>query len=390
MLTRPKRPIKPLPYWAYSLPAIVLALVGLVATVYLAVSHYRVHTDFGYQSFCAISQSMNCDTVSQSAYAVLLGMPLAVWGMLGYLWLTLLLLWASLGEARPKRLWTLIQVSAALFCAIDLYLAWVSSRYIKSYCLLCILTYAVNFGLLYLAWLIRRRFGDASLFASLRSDAAFLFGHRRWSLVITTIFIGMMVIGMSSYPRYWQYQLPGVNENLMTGLTPEGRAWIGAEQPQLVIEEYSDYLCFQCAKMHGYLRQLVSEYPDKVRLVHFNFPMDHQYNPIVRQRFHDGAGRMALLALYAKSKGKFWEMNDRLFEMARSHEPVGMRSLAESFDLDLDQLARCHQDPDLLQALWSDIRSGLKLRIKATPSFVINGEVFQGTLPPHILTEIIN
>ena len=48
--------IKPLPYPIYFWTVAALALAGLAASVYLSVSHYRVYTDIGYKSFCAISR----------------------------------------------------------------------------------------------------------------------------------------------------------------------------------------------------------------------------------------------------------------------------------------------------------------------------------------------
>ena len=47
------------------------------------------------------------------------------------------------------------------------------------------------------------------------------------------------------------------------------------------------------AKTHG--QKLINRYPDRIRLVHHHFPMDHQYNPIVQDPFHEGAGSMALV-----------------------------------------------------------------------------------------------
>lgn len=75
-----KKEIIPLPFSFYGLPVILLSLFGLVDSAYLAVSHYRNYMDIGYASFCAISRAINCDTVSQSPYAIFLGVPVASWG----------------------------------------------------------------------------------------------------------------------------------------------------------------------------------------------------------------------------------------------------------------------------------------------------------------------
>lgn len=75
---------KTLPYRVYTVPILILAAIGIAASAYLALSHYRNYTDIGYSSFCAISKSINCDTVSQSPWSILLGLPVALWGVLGY------------------------------------------------------------------------------------------------------------------------------------------------------------------------------------------------------------------------------------------------------------------------------------------------------------------
>jgi uncharacterized membrane protein/predicted DsbA family dithiol-disulfide isomerase len=362
--------------------------MGLGTTLYLSISHYRVYMDMGYKSFCAISRSINCDTVSQSAYAVLLGMPLAVWGCVGYLFILALLSIACSAKARPRRIWATIQVVAFLFCVFDLYLAWISSYHIKSYCLMCLLTYAVNFALFYFAWLIRRRFNQDSLLGCLKLDLA---QYRRYATQVAltcAAVAGILCAGAQYFPPYWQYSLSSGEVTLATGRTAEGWPWIGAQSPELVIEEYSDYLCFQCAKMHAYLRALVSRYPNKIRLVHHQFPMDSAFNPLVKESFHEGAGQMALIALYAETQDKFWQMNDLLFESGRKREPVGLRALGKALDLDYKVLARSIHSSGILKRLRQDIRSGLEHQIVATPSFVINGEVYQGVIPAHILQAV--
>ena len=83
MKIQPK--IKPLPFPVYFWSIVSITCVGLIDAIYLAISHYRVYTDIGYKSFCAVSKSINCDTVSQSAFSILLGVPVPVWGIVGYL-----------------------------------------------------------------------------------------------------------------------------------------------------------------------------------------------------------------------------------------------------------------------------------------------------------------
>ncbi len=57
--------------------AIVVAVAGLAIATYLTVAHYA-----GAEPVCAISHG--CATVQKSSYAELIGIPVAVLGLLGY------------------------------------------------------------------------------------------------------------------------------------------------------------------------------------------------------------------------------------------------------------------------------------------------------------------
>ena len=76
--------IKPFAYPVYFVTVVALIISGLLISGYLFRSHYLNYTDIAYQSFCAVSTSINCDTVSQSPYSVLFGVPVPIWGVIGY------------------------------------------------------------------------------------------------------------------------------------------------------------------------------------------------------------------------------------------------------------------------------------------------------------------
>ena len=56
--------------------------------------------------------------------------------------------------------------------------------------------------------------------------------------------------------------------------------------------------------MHYFLRHIIAKNPDKLQLVHKHFPMDHAFNPLIKTALHVGAGRIALLAIYAAKNSK--------------------------------------------------------------------------------------
>ena len=379
-----KRLIKPLPFGAYFFPVLLLAVIGLIVSLYLAYSHYKNYTDLQYQSFCAISNAINCDTVSQSPYSIFI-IPVPVWGIVGYVLLMLLLPFAWQQKGREARIWSLIFLSAAVFTTLSIGLAAVSSYLIGSYCILCIVTYFVNLFLLWYSWLIRRRFASGSLIDQFADDLKLLWQHKRTILPIVAIFSVAVLVMLIGMPRYWQLNPEPLPRAMANGITAGGHPWFGAENAEIEIEMFSDYQCFQCRKMHAFFRKLLSNGGGKLKIIHRHYPMDHEVNYIVKKPFHVGSGKMALIAIYAASKGKFWQVNDLLFEKAGRQKNLDLHWIAQKTGLETADLVRAINDPVLQKRLSQDIWQGMKLRILGTPSFVINGNVYAGKIPAGVI-----
>ena len=377
--------INPLPFRVYFCTVFLLGLAGLTVSIYLSISHYRVYTDIGYRSFCAISKAINCDTVSQSPYSILLKVPVPIWGIVGYFLFLLLASMAASKAANRQRLWPLLIFVSLVFCIFSIILALISTFIIHSYCIMCIVTYAINFMLLYYTWLTRNRFKNDRFLSGFKKDLIFLWMKRKITLPVLAVFVAAFIALVSFMPTYWQLQLPLQAADIPTGVTQQGHPWIGAEHPKLIITEYADYQCFQCKKMHYFLRQLIARYPEKIRLVHRHFPMDHEFNPIVKEPFHRGSGKMALLAIAAAAGNHFWQMNDALFEIAGSHQNIDIKQLAQNIGMDYRQLSLGLNNRSYRSLLQHDIISGLKLNITGTPAYIIDGKVYLAKIPPEII-----
>jgi protein-disulfide isomerase/uncharacterized membrane protein len=383
-----KQPIKPLPFQAYFIPVLLLAVTGLIVSVYLAYSHYKNYTDLQYQSFCAISNAINCDTVSQSPYSIFI-IPVPVWSLIGYTLVLLLLPFAWQIKGRDGRIWSMIMLIALGYNAISIALAFVSAYMIGSYCILCILIYFVNLFLLWYAWLIRRRFASGGIVRNIRHDCRFLWQQKRIFLPVFTVFSVAVILTIVMLPPYWRLAPEPLPSGMAYGLTSEDHPWFGAENPEIEIEMYSDYQCFQCKKMHVYLRKLIAGQQQKIRIIHRHYPMDHEFNEIVKEPFHIGSGKMAMLAIYAACRGKFWEMNDLLFEIGAGRKQIDLNWVAAKTGLKGADLVRALKTPLIRKKLKRDVWQGMKLRILGTPSFVINGKVYEGNIPADALQKYL-
>lgn len=375
----------PFPYHYYTLPVLLLLLLGLSNTGYLAWSHYKNYTDITFSSFCAISKAVNCDTVSQSPLSILLGLPLAYWGFFAYTLFFLIFLAAVRRTNESVHLWHCLFLLGLTYAIASFYFAYISATKIKAHCILCLVSHAVSFSLCYLSWIILRRFSPLSFRTGLQQGILYVVK----SLPLKSSVLVLISTGFALklfLPPYWHWQLSTPTTTIPQGITEEGNPWIGAEQPELVIHEYADYQCFQCSKMHLFLRRLIAERPEKIRLIHHHYPMDHEFNTVVvPEPFHVGSGKMAMIAIYATSKNKFWEMNDALYAIAREKEPFNTRTLATMVSIPPGELAAATQHPQIRDFLLHEIRQGMKLGIAGTPTYVIDGKTYEGSIPAEIL-----
>jgi protein-disulfide isomerase len=130
-------------------------------------------------------------------------------------------------------------------------------------------------------------------------------------------------------------------------------------------------------------------YPEKIRLVHRSFPMDHEFNFIVQDPFHVGSGKLSLLSIYAANTGRFWEMNDFLYGISKSEGAINLKEIAAATGMDTHGLAKALKDPAIRNHLLNDIRQGMKIGILGTPSYLINGKVYQGFIPSELISAVI-
>src|SRR6185436_12669144 len=77
--------------------ALILCLIGAALSLLLLSKHYGVPL-FGEAVLAACGQGEGCDIVSQSRYAMFLGLPLAAWGLFHYGSLLALLTPALFGQ----------------------------------------------------------------------------------------------------------------------------------------------------------------------------------------------------------------------------------------------------------------------------------------------------
>lgn len=375
------------PLWVYLLVIICLGVSGLYVSLHLTYTHYANYNILSYQSFCALTKSINCDTVAQSRFSILFGVPVAAWGVVGYLFILFLALPALL-KSDVSRIWPLLFILSIIYSIVSLIYGFISIRFAHSICILCLASYAVNFSLFIVCLIIKQRY-SIRFMAGLRDALIFMWKNKKKAWPIGFLFLCIVGGIIAFYPQYWRFSDLPSSRLFRHGVTEDGSTWIGAESPLLTITEFTDYQCYPCKKTHLALRKLVRQYPDKIRLVHRHFPMCRRCNPLVKEKYHEAACIMALIAICASDHGKFWPVSDSLFFGYQGRDKIDVMELAGHYGLDFGELRSCIDKQESLRVLLKDIRDGLELGVRVTPSFVIDKKLYSGQIPTEALNRYL-
>lgn len=126
---------------------LIFSFLGFLDAAYLSVKHY-----LGTPVTCSIFEG--CEKVTTSQYAVIAGVPLALWGAVFYLFMLILtVLYWDLRAAWALNLMIIFSVSGFLVSALLMYLQFFV---IKALCLYCVVS-AVDSTALFILGLIMLR-----------------------------------------------------------------------------------------------------------------------------------------------------------------------------------------------------------------------------------------
>lgn len=357
---------------------LLLSAAGLVVSLLLVRLHAQAHA--GISSFCAISETVNCDKVAMSPFSVVFRLPVALWGAIGYGAALGLSAW-GLTARRLHARWPagLLFLFGAAAVAASVALALVSHFLIGAWCLLCMVSWTISLAILVAATVACR--GPGPL-ASARADLRALAAMPRRTSAAAILGLAALVALAAWYPSYWEKaKAVEVLTRPYPGKEPGLAPAAPLADPAVGAVVFSDYECPYCLVAHGELKALLSRRPD-IRVVKRHFPLDQSCNPVIKRPIHQNACEYARAAICAEAQGHFEAMDDALFQNQRARRPV--EEVARDVGLDLPRFQACLTAPETAARLQADIAAAVKADIKATPTYLVGGVQYAGKLPVEI------
>jgi protein-disulfide isomerase len=329
---------------------------------------------------------MNCDVVTASRYAeFFLGIPIASLGAGWFLALFAVSLIALNRFWRREALRAAFALSA-LGTLISLAYLGIMATQIKTFCLFCIAIDVVNIAAL-------------GVVVSMKPEgfSKHPLNRQQWKTLLPTVgaslLIAVLVLKAFEGPTFGETE---VNEAALSLLnspqvavkTDESFSSIGPKNAKITIVEFSDFQCPFCRVAAFAINSMLNKYPDQVRVVFRNYPLDQACNREVQQSAHAYACEAARVAYCAHKLGNFQEVYEGLFDQQASFGPGRPMEIAQAAGTQGD-LKTCVESAEATQAVSQDIEEAITLGVKSTPTFFLNGHKIEGAMPAVVWDRMI-
>ena len=155
----------------------------------------------------------------------------------------------------------------------------------------------------------------------------------------------------------------------------------GPVDAQIVIVEFSDFLCPFCKQASPIVKQIRQEYQDSVKIIYRDFPIANA---------HPQAIAAAVASQCASEQGRFWDYHDLLFLNQDNLGNDNLKKLARDIGLETIQFNQCLDSLKYQNEVLDDLQDGLKAGVTGTPTFFIVGNKAPGIVPYNKFKEIID
>lgn len=372
---------------------LVFGVLGLAASGMSSYVHYKLLTDPAYTTYCDVDAAVNCSQAYLSPYGSLLGVPIALGGVLYFAVVLLLAGMAArpASTARDSAAGYIFALSMAGL-AVVVYLAWASYR-LQTICLFCATTYVAVLAIFGVSG-AATKFSLAALPRRAGRDLRALVTSSAALAIVLLLGVGMAST-IALFPGEHAAPPP---EATYAPLTDQQRAELGkwwAVQPRLdlpiptdgakiLVVKFSDYMCPACRNTFEGYKAVLNKYVStgQVRYVVKHYPLEAECNPSAPNN-HYASCEAAAAVVMARDKGTAPALEQWIFTNQTSLTPDVVKKAARDVGGIQDFDA---QYPRALEEVKADASLGGVLHVDATPTFYINGRKLPGqniTPPPY-------
>ena len=153
---------------------------------------------------------------------------------------------------------------------------------------------------------------------------------------------------------------------------------LGNPDGKIVLIEFFDYNCPYCRRVKPEMEALLAADPN-VRVVYREWPI-----------LGDGSVFAARAALASRNQGKYEEFHWAMMQLKERAEEASILRTAEDIGLDVAQLRRDMNGPEIEEHIQTSMRLAQSLGFSGTPSFVIGDSLAPGLIQADQMIELVD
>ena len=378
---------------------LILIIIGIALCIELSLIFYKTNfLSFYEPSFCTVSELIDCDGVARTPYSVSMGVPNALWGLILYV-VMLMLLFVDRIQAKFKNTIfdvfknprSYIATLGVISFAISMVLAFISIFEIKKICALCFCTYFVNFLIALIAK--NKGFFAYDIETTIKD---FISGAKQYFILFIIVLVGFVstlvyldrtLIFSPKLKRertQKEFFTAKYNKYAVKGNI------LGDKDAKVIINVYSDYNCPFCRVVNIMLHKAAKQ--RKILVNEINYPLDTACNKKIVHTLggHESSCIYSKYALAAQKQGYFWGVANILFDKHPQNFDIFVDEIKKAkLDIDIDKLRKDALSKEIDDIIQKEIDIVTKRQINGTPAIEINGVIHIGAMPyDELLKEI--
>ena len=142
----------------------------------------------------------------------------------------------------------------------------------------------------------------------------------------------------------------------------------GNPNGDITVVEFFDYQCGYCKSVQPDLTRLLAD-DGRVRIIYKEFPI-----------LGPASLTASKAALASRAQGKYEAFHAALMEHRGQLDDAVINRLAQSVGLDVDQLRRDMESPEVMKAISANATLAEQLNIRGTPGFIIADQILPGAI----------
>lgn len=154
----------------------------------------------------------------------------------------------------------------------------------------------------------------------------------------------------------------------------------GSDTAPVTVVSFTDFHCPDCEWIQPTLHALFVRYGDRIRFVHRDFPAS--LAPQATQ-IHEAAR-------CAAEQNGFWPYHDNILAGPANPDIEQLMVYAREAGLDDDILVQCLEGGRHTKSVQHDVEEGIRLGVRNSPTFFINGRILRGMHPLESFTDRID